>query len=549
MADPTVAEAVAPPEQSIAGVAPPQLGGFSQQKGGSVRTAADLGWVPTPDLDRLNKELDSRFMQQTAPVASALAKATQPTATPADRIAAMDGVKSVVKNSADQARPEDVIRAVLSGNIGDIMIALTGGSDVKERALNGAGQEYRAVYNRRNEFRRFETQDGKVLTPEELDQIGPLTTRRDVTAERTAGFQVAGIPLRAIAESRANDLKKFQQASTLAAGSAVELENLSTQAQEKAKRLRPATVNPTVQALLRGASTIGSSDTQQTTEAVNRLIRLQGGSKTAKDIQNTEQANGGFHFGFRLEEGKGVVNKDGKIVSEDDIKEAAKNYSQNLSSTQRVESKKNDLLERAQILAAGKNQQLLDDLTGFININSKIAALQAPLEAAGGIHVAKPNLPYELTGSFFVAEEKAIADQAYAKKARLFAEFMSDRLSKLPKGASPDTAKMLIEFSNDPRIKEIDKAAYDAASRAEKESAGLKSEISQAPIPADLMSRSQPPLVSTVDTNPPTISAAPPKSPQDRSITKPAPAQTATEPKRKTLAEIKAELNKAKENK
>jgi hypothetical protein len=206
-------------------------------------------------------------------------------------------------------------------------------------------------------------------------------------------------------------------------------------------------------------------------------------------------------------------------------------------------------LERAQILAAGKNQQLLDDLTGFININSKIAALQAPLEAAGGIHVAKPNLPYELTGSFFVAEEKAIADQAYAKKARLFAEFMSDRLSKLPKGASPDTAKMLIEFSNDPRIKEIDRAAYDAATRAEKESAGLKSEISQAPIPADLMSRSQPPLVSTVDTNPPTISAAPPRSPQDRSITKPAPAQTATEPKRKTLAEIKAELNKAKENK
>jgi hypothetical protein len=548
MPDPTVAEAVAPPQQSIAGVAPPQLGGFSQQKGGSVKTAADLGWVPTPELDRLNQELDSRFMQQTAPVASALAKASQPTATPADRVTAMDGIKSVVKNSADQARPEDVMRAVLSGNIGDIMIALTGGSDVKERAFSGAGDEYFSVYNRRGDFRRHETKDGKVLTPEDLKQIGPLTTRRDITAERTAGFEAAKIPLKAIAQSRANDLVSFQQASTAAAGGADAMLDLANQNEQKAIRLLPATVNPKVQALLRGASTIGSSNTQQTTESVNRLKTLASQKAITKEDIDAFNAAGGIRFGFILEEGKRLQNKNGTVAETKDVDEAAKNYSQNLSSTDRIESNKNDLLERAQIIAAG-NQQMLDDLSTFINNNSKIALIQDKIEKAGGIHVAKPNLPYELTGSFFVARENAIANQAYAKKARLFAEFMSDRLSKLPSGASPDTAKMLLEFSSDPRIKEIDKAAYEAATRAEKESAGLKSEISQAPIPADLMSKSPPPLVSTVDTNPPTISATSSRSPQERSITKPASSQSATEPKRKTIAEIRAELKKAKENK
>jgi len=158
-----------------------------------------LGWEPNPITAQANKEAEDLHMRATAPLVQTVMKAASPQATPEERMQAGDIFKS-----ASDARIGDVIQGIVNLNPKQIYLGLTGGADVKERGYDGIGNDYGVVYNQRGEIRGYENPlTGKKLSEEELAQIGPITSKTDVTAERQKVFQAMGATIADVAAARA----------------------------------------------------------------------------------------------------------------------------------------------------------------------------------------------------------------------------------------------------------------------------------------------------------------------------------------------------------
>ena len=437
-------------------------------------TNIPLGWEPSPLTQQANKEAEDIHMRASAPLVETVMKAASPQATPDDRVKAGEIFKS-----SNEARMGDVVQSIVNLNPRDLYIALTGGASVREPGYDGAGNMYEVVYNQRGELRGYkDTNTGKELKPEDLSKIGPITTRRDVTAERTSAFKAMGATLGDVAAARAADYIKTQNAAAEAGKNGGLIQDLGAQNDAISKRLSPASMDTKTLAFIRGISNIRTGDTQATRSLIDKAKEVAAGTKKYSDLTTDEKKSLGLNLGLQYFEGKGLRDANGNSVDSKDIDKLGRSFEESQSSDKAIQTRQQDMLARAQTLFAGKVERL-DDITALINNNAKIASAQNAIEQHGGIGVAKPNLPHELGNSFMSARQKAISDEYYGASAQLFSQFVSDRISKLRPGQSPDIGALQVEFANSPEMKRLRQEAANKSRVVDKENAVVAEEINR----------------------------------------------------------------------
>lgn len=477
----------------------------------SPEATAAFGWSPNPLIQNLNIENARQHMIENQPKVAAVMKAAQPDATPKDRLEAANIFKST-----SESRPEDVIRAVVNLNPADLYIALTGGSDRREIAIDANGKQYWKVYNARvspanpaGELRRVEDfVTHQPLTPQQMDQVGPLTSRSDITAERQASFIAKGQNFKDVAAANSANYINLQKSGAAAATHANGIADLADQANELGQRLGKYSLPPAVLQQLTGVSSMRTGNTEAIKKAKENFNQYISGTKTADDFKNSTDQSGGVNFGLVYKEGQGLFFGNQKITSTDDLNRVAKNFEDSQSSTQAIERRRDDMLRSAQIAATAidpaNRQQALNDMTAFINKNAQIALMQNDIEKSGGVPGVKPNLPHALGESFQSGTLKAISDRAYGETANLWAQFINEKRAQLPPGGVPPMGQWEAEFANSPQVKEIKaRAKADSLNYMKQAQAEMTSQ-SLASVPAGTPGAEKAPLVPPVitDTSP-----------------------------------------------
>ena len=435
-------------------------------------TPISLGWEPSPLTEQANREAEDLHMRANAPMVQTVMKAASPQSSPEERIQAADVFKS-----ANEARMGDVLQAAISLNPRDLYIALTGGANVKERGYDGAGNAYGVVYNQRGELRGYEDPiTGKPLSEQQLSQIGPITSKRDVTAERQKAFQAAGIGLSEYATARTANYINTKNAAAAAGANGALIQDLGAQNDQIAKRLSPASLDTKTLGFIRGISNIRTGDTQASRALTDKAKEIANGKSKWDELSDADKKALGINYGIYYNESKNHLESNGNKVNSNDIDKLNRSFEESQSSDKAIQTRQQDMLARAQTLAAGR-VELLDDITALINNNAKIATSQNAIEQHGGIGVAKPNLPHELGNSFMSARQKAISDEFYGASSQLFYEFVKDRTANLRPGQSPDIGALQAEFASSPEMIKLRRYAAERSHAVDKENAVIAKEI------------------------------------------------------------------------
>jgi hypothetical protein len=504
---------------------------------GIKANASTFGWQPNPIIEKLNADTAARHAQEAAPAVQAVMKVASPNATGEDRLKAANVLKS-----ANESKPEDVIRSVLNLNPADLYVALTGGSDRREEAIDSTGNLYYKVYNSRQnpanpagELRRIEDALGNVLSDKQRAEVGPLTSKSDITAERSARFIANGQAFVPVAQANSQNYVNLQKSGAAAAIHGTGITDLANQVNELGQKLGKYSLSPDTLQKLSGVSSIRTGNTQQIQNATERIKQFLSTNGTNEGWKKTVDDAGGFNLGLQFKEGQGLFFGNEKISKAEDLDRVAKTYANTQSSSENIERRRNDMLAEAQIAATKidpKNRsQALADMNDFINKNAQIALMQNEVEKAGGVPGAKPNIPHQLGDSFQSGTLKAISDRAYGETANLWAQFINEKRAQLPAGAVPPMGQWEAEFANSASLKDIktrakaDSLAYLKKSQPEMEQLSVT--------PAQALST-------------PTIAAAAPPPAAgpvvSENVGKPAPKKSAPPPpaskSKKSLADI-----------
>lgn len=439
-----------------------------------VKTSSNLDWGQSQDFEQLNKDAADLHNQVYAPIVQKVMIAASGQGTPEDNIE----VANVFK-TANEARIGDVIAGIFKVDPLKVYVGLTGGADIHERGYDGAGNQYGAVYNQRGELRGYKNlSTGKYLTEQELAQIGPITSKSDITAERQQAFKAIGANLADVAKARAVDFIDTMKLSGEAGANGGLIRELGAQNNQIAKRLSPASLDPNTLAFIKGISSIRTGDQQQTRSTVDTLLQNADGSKKSDTISKSAKDSIGLNFGLQYHQGRGWTDAKGNVATKEQLEKMGRAFEEGQTSDKAIETRQQDMLQRAQILAAGK-PELLNDITALINNNYKISLAQNAIEKFGGIGVARPNLPQQLGDSFMSARQKAISDEFYGAASEAFSSFMEKRLRNIPAGRSPDIGTLRAEFARSKEMARLRKGAAEQSYIIDKENAAVAAEIGQ----------------------------------------------------------------------
>lgn len=502
----------------------------TQSGTGLKASPSNLDWGQSQDFEQLNKDSASLHEQVYGPVVQKVMTAASGQGTPEDNIE----VANVFK-TANEARIGDVLAGIFKADPLKVYVGLTGGADVHERGYDGAGNQYGAVYNQRGELRGYKNlSNGKYLTEKELAQIGPITSKSDITAERQQAFKAVGANLADVAKARAVDFVKTQQLAGEAGANGGLIRQLGAENNEISKRLSPVSLDPKTLAFVKGISSMRTGDEQQTRSTVDTLLQNSDGSKKSDSISKSAKDSIGLNFGLQYHQGRGWIDAKGNVVSKEQLEKMGRQFEESQSSNKAIETRQQEMLQRAQILAAGK-PELLNDMTALINNNFKISIAQNAIEQYGGIGVARPNLPQQLGDSFMSARQKAISDEYYGASAEAFSSFMTKRLKDIPPGRSPDIGTLRAEFAQSPEMARLRKSAAENSHLIDKENAVVSSEISKRQATQGL----------TNETN---RQAVAPRENASRNLgpqgSRPPAEAPPTTPARRSLAEIRQGMNR-----
>jgi len=435
---------------------------------------ASLGWDKHPAQEAADKQAEELHMRASAPLVQTVMKAATPNATPEDRKAAAD-----VFSKSNEVRIGDAIQAAINLNPAELYKAITGGSSVPEIGYDGANNQYEVMYNQRGERRSIRNlRTGKYLDEKELADTGGITTRLDTTPERQAGFKAAGITVGDYAKARSADFLNTKQAAGAGGVNGGMIEQLAMRNDALSKRLSPSSLDPKTLAFIRGISSIRTGDQQAIRSMTDAMNQAADGSKKSKDISEDVKRSAGLNLGLQYHEGKGWLNSNGEVATRDEINRLSSQLANESSSEKAIEARKQDMLEKAQTLAAGKSE-LLNDINELINNNAKIALAQNEIEKFGGIGVAKPNLPQQLGDSFMSARQKAISDQFYGASSQLFSNFVDQETKNLPPGRVPDIGELKKRFASSPEFKALQARAIEQSKLVEEENRKVAEEINK----------------------------------------------------------------------
>ena len=502
----------------------------TQAPAGGLKVPSNLDWGQSQDFEQMNKDAADLHNRVYGPIVEKVMTAATGQGTPEDNIE----VANVFK-TANEARIGDVLAGIFKADPLRVYVGLTGGADVHERGYDGAGNQYGAVYNQRGELRGYKNlSNGKYLSEQELAQIGPITSKSDITAERQQAFKSIGANLADVAKARATDFINTMELSREAGVNGGLIRELGAQNNQIAKRLSPASLDPNTLAFVKGISSIRTGDQQQTRSTVDTLLQNSDGSKKSDSISKSAKDSIGLNFGLQYHQGRGWTDAKGNVASREQLEKMGRAFEEGQSSDKAIETRQQDMLQRAQILAAGK-PELLNDITSLINNNYKISVAQNAIEKFGGIGVARPNLPQQLGDSFMSARQKAVSDEFYGAASEAFNSFMEKRLRGIPAGRSPDIGTLRAEFARSPEMAKLRKGAAEQSFIIDKDNAVVAAEIGQRQASQGLTNESNRQAVA------PRENAARNLGPSGSRPPAAPPAAATDAPKAKTMADIRAE--------
>lgn len=493
-------------------------------------TPSNIDWGQSADLEQTSKSAAELHQRIYAPIVQKVMVAAGGQGTPEDNIEVSEFFKT-----SNEARIGDVLAGIFKGDPYKVYLGLTGGADKPERGYDAAGNQYGVIYNQRGDLRGYKNlSNGKYLSEKELAQIGPITSKSDVTAERQQLFKSIGANLADVAKARATDFINTQELSREAGVNGGLIRELGAQNNEISKRLSPASLDPKTLALVKGISSMRTGDEQQTRSTVDTLKQFANGNKASNELSKSAKDSIGLNFGLQYHQGRGWVDSKGNVASTEQLDKMGKAFEEGQSSNKAIETRQQDMLQRAQIMLAGK-PELLNDITALVNNNAKIAMAQNQIEKFGGIGVARPNIPHQLGDSFMSARQKAISDEYYGAASEAFYNFMAKRLKDIPVGRSPDIGALRAEFANSDEMKQLRRNAAEQSHLVDKENSVISQQIGQRSAVTGLTNESRSEPVAPRENAPRNL------GPQGSR----APATPAVEvPTRRSLAEIRQGMSR-----
>jgi hypothetical protein len=469
-----MAEAIAPPTEEKM----PTVDGY-----GLKAPTNSLGWETPPALAAQNAVIDKEHNQEFQPKIATIYKAANPNATPQDHVAAADALKafSGPKNNEDFAgshdiRWEDVFSAP---NIGAAITAFTGGSDRREIGRNGDGTPVVTVYNARGDVRRYEWANGQRVTPDELKALGPVTSVRDISAERAAEYRARGLSAMDVAAAQSkswtNKLVAAEELTKIAP-SAVDVNN---QIKRLSKDLLPYSTNPATRTIMARIGTLTANKEQQASIARQQLNRFANGEAENDEFSNYNRENGGVMGTFTYQKGKGLSTENGKKVTSENINELSSRIAATNSSAEKIQSNAQNLANWAQMIATQNKLPIVDKIQELIGLKTQASLMDKKIEALGGIPGFKgsPNLEHNVTDSFSLAYTNAEYGAAQAAAAQAYADSVLQAKQALG-FKTPPMGSLEAQFANSPLATELRKQRTKGVENFQTESAPILQQLS-----------------------------------------------------------------------
>jgi len=434
------------------------------EQGQGLKVApTSLGWGSNISLDKLNADTEVAHQAQFAPIAKTVMQSMQPNASPEIRKESADAIKNFA--TSDEFRWTDLLNAK---SLGDVVKAFNGGSDKAKIAYDKDQNQYLKIYNQRvtpdnplGELRRVMSLDGKKqFTPEEMQKIGPIVTAEEVPLTQQPFFMANQITAKDAATAQAKYWNDAQIGGSYALKNSVAIRDAAVENKAITKELLPFSINPHTRELLAGANEIRTGSSASTQSASERLNKLATGKGSKSDWEELKKLSGGITMGLNYNEAKGLTNGSGESASRDDVDSLMNAIQRNATSDASISTRKQDLLEKAQLLAAQGKIQNIDAIQRYINNQYVIGKAMNQIESFGGIGIAQPNLPYAQGDSFSLAHTKAVLDETYADLAEQYGNQIFKTKQRYG-GVTPGIGTIENELAIDPTIKGRKNAARD----------------------------------------------------------------------------------------
>jgi hypothetical protein len=476
------------------------------EQGQGLKVApTSLGWGTNSTLDKLNADAEVAHQAEFAPVAKTVIQSMQSNASPEVKKQSADIIKNFA--TADEFRWTDLLNAK---DPGDIIKAFNGGSDKTKIAYDKDQNQYLKIYNQRvtsdnplGELRRIMSLDGKKqFTPEEIQKIGPIVSIEEVPLAQQPFFMANQITAKDAATAQAKDWTDKQTGGSFALRNSGVIRDAALDNKTISKELLPFSINPDTRILLSGANEIRTGSSASTQSASEKLNKLSTGKGSKSDWEDIKKASGGITMGLNYNEAKGFTNGSGESASKEELESLMNAIQRNATSDASITTRKQDLLEKAQLLAAQGKIQNIDQIQRYINNQYVIGKAMNEIEAHGGIGIAQPNLPYSQGDSFSLAHTKAVLDETYADLAEQYGRTVFNTKQKYG-GITPGIGTIENELFNDQTVKGRKRAAKDEIEKFLRENKDVLEKINASGINKNLLTQpaslAKPPPEQKVD--------------------------------------------------
>ena len=435
---------------------------MTQEAPTGLKPATDfLGYEPSPEMQYFSSQLTKQYDEKNIPLGQAIIKGINPQADQDARLQAADALKKA--SGTDQPQWINAIQSALNLNPRDVMISLNGGANVPTQAWDSAGNNWTKVFNERKtaqnpngEVRHYVDSSGKQYSPEEAEKFtgGPIVSLKEIPLTQQNFYKAKGVLAEKAAQTQAEEWNRNQKLGAVATLNAPVIIDSSNQLAPLYKEILPYSLDPKTRELLNGIGEMRTGNQKMYKSASDKLKEIVKGNSTAKNAEDLKNQTGGITFGFNLNEKKQLVNSDGTTATTSDIDKAVENEQRSSLSDNSVTARKNDLLNRAQLLAAKGDLKVIDAIQMVINLEYQKSLAINKIEQAGGIGVAKPTLPNEVGDSFSLAYVKNHVNKDYGVMAKMFGEQVN-ALRDSSRNTTPAVGQIESLVSNHPTVTQI----------------------------------------------------------------------------------------------
>jgi len=443
----------------------------------------ETGYDIDSALKARNELNNSVHVQTYTPVVQSAQMALNPNATPDQRNQAakvMQMAINPVENKAlQQLRPEDRPRPNVktadefrltdlnAPSILGIFKNLKGGADQAIPAFNDQGKRFIAIYNQRTselnphgEFRRFEDEHGRPLTEKQLQEAGNIASLVDIPMAQQIFYKNNGASLKDVLVNQTADWNRKLNAKSFLAQNLSYVRDNADREEQLTQELAPYSQSPKVQAWIASSHAIVRGNAQENSNVIanlNRVVSGQATSKEAKDFLDkiAGTALGPYFAQGQYKENKGYTGIEGKTYTNDDVNQMEKTFKQSQSSTQNIESRKEDLIKSAALYTSGLDQKVIDKMLEYANVQAIQGKIQNEAERLG-FNLQRPMPDFKEGDSYIFAGAKAKYNKLWSDLAEKYVNKVQGTEERYG-GRVPPIGSVDIDLMRDPTISEARK--------------------------------------------------------------------------------------------